>query len=87
VVVVAVVPALAAVEVVAEEAVVEEAVVAEEAVAEVVSDPAQLNKQDPRKAKRRSLSRYLLRRLRFCAYPPHRCALPLLHLLLHPLHK
>jgi hypothetical protein len=86
VVVVAVVPALAAVEVVAEEAVVEEAVVAEEAVAEVVSDPAQLNKQDPRKARRRSLTRSPLRRLRVGAYHLYRCALPLLHLLLHPLH-
>jgi hypothetical protein len=81
-VVVAVEPASVSVEEVAE---VEEVVVAE--VVEVVAAPAQLSTQVLRKAKRRSLSRRP-RLWRGSRDDPQRyCLLPLLHLLLHLLHR
>jgi hypothetical protein len=74
-----VVPALAAAVVVEEV----EVVVAEVVVVVVVSDPAQLNKQDPRKAERRQSTLVPLPSIPACSY----CLRPMLHLLLHPLRR
>ena len=70
--------ALAVAAVVAEVEVVVEAVAAE-----VVSDPAQLNTQDRRKAERRQSTLVPLPSILACSY----CLRPMLRLLLHPLRR